>query len=208
MFREYEPVNQVKPVEAVADAMMIATCVLTKDWLDDIRMDVIDDETSVVELLKRQVIEATNGRCFVGSAIALAYLKQEQESLFDKMCMLIAYSDSENKFRDDGWSFHAYFLVQDKDGVWFAGSPANYEGQEEGNDCLTNFFYDRSLKLVLDRIQSFEGGCWPDEKNVVSFLKDKPKMTGTYDKGTIELQIIYSSEGVVWDRQEDTKLPY
>src|SRR3989339_1039049 len=188
---EEKPV--VDSADAVADAMMVVAYGLMEKEMPFSREIMKRERQTEDEFVRSRVVRATSGYCLQGSAMALAYLKQKYDHLFDRMGVIVAFWDAESAFRNDAWDFHAYFVVRDVGKVWFAGSPANYQGEKL--DCLTNIFQDKSLEAVLYEIQRFEGGLWPNEEYVLGKLVEKPSLDGTYKKGTLKFQKIFVMDG-------------
>lgn len=154
---------QMRPVDAVADAMMVAV-------VKQIGMEITIYKRSgklngdFEDLLKK----GTASGCRFGSAHVLIYLQEKYADLFKNMLMI--ETNAEHEFTlVCPWSWHDYFLVQGIDDVWYAGSPANYG--REGVERTTNLIRDKSLDVVLSSISGLEGGFWPSSGRIFEELE-------------------------------------
>jgi len=115
------------------------------------------------------VQELTEKKCLHGCLAAIYHLMKENEKDFDTMILLSSFRVEhllETHFKRADWYWHRYFLVQDRLGVWYAGSPANYSEGGKYNPLKTIFFSE-DLSSILDQIKLREGGLWPDRKEIV-----------------------------------------
>ena len=149
---------QIRPIDAVADAMMVA---VVKQIGMDLTINNLSGklETDFEEIIKKD----TASGCRFGSAHVLIYLQEKYAGLFKNMLMIETYAEHEFTLVCP-WSWHDYFLVQGVDDVWYAGSPANYG--REGVERTTNLIRDEKLCKVLWSISSIEGGFWPSSEQI------------------------------------------
>ncbi len=167
---------QMTPLEAVADAMMVAYAVyLQGDF----------SEAIGIVKLENILVETTKDRCRQNSVTVLAYLTERYPKLFDNMLIVESVADCACQLRND-WSWHDYFLVQGEDGVWYAGSPANYElGGEKTR--LTNLI-SGNLKKVMGEIKRIEGGAWPticSVEEIVDKVGGYTSLDGDFGDGSL-----------------------
>lgn len=153
-----------KPAEAVADAMMVAQAEFLAEYLENpaIYQRKPQDESKLLEeILQGQ----TSGNCMIGTIFALHYLGVKYPHLFEAAGRLVTFDNPDRvsgtlKSQD---KVHAYFMVKDINGVWYAGSPANHIVNSE-NSPLTRVISSTDPQEVVDRITEIDGGEWPDGK--------------------------------------------
>lgn len=159
--KETEVLLDLRPVDMVADAMMVAVNRQVKDSLF-----LLDGGQS----LRGFVALATREKCRMSSAYVLSYLEEKYPKMFP-VKLLIEVIDPYKLFLKQGWSWHDYFLVLGKDGYWYAGSPANF-GKSESEERITNLIYGRNLAVVMNEIQILEGGQWPEAREIYKLISD------------------------------------
>ncbi len=84
------------------------------------------------------------------------------------------------------WTSHHYFLAEGGNGVWYAGSPANYRPGSE-YDYMTSVILDPNLEAVLSQIRVIDGGVWPAagfiQEQVRAQYQYVPPFSGVDGKG-------------------------
>lgn len=120
--------------------------------------------------LKDLLKEKTRENCRLSSAMVLAYLEEKYPKMFTTK-ILIESVDIYGLSLIHGWGWHDYFLAFGKDNCWYAGSPANF-GMPDNEERTENLIYSRSLPTVLERIQSVEGGWWPEAKEIYGLVNN------------------------------------
>jgi len=197
---------QVQPVEAVADAMMVAVYKQIMSYMEGAeKYKWVKSNEEAMEYL---LYVATKEYCRQASARVMVYLKEKYQELFMEM-ILIESMDFKGGSLIGGWGWHDYFLVKDVNKVWYAGSPANFDsfGWYEGQ--LTNLIYSRNLNVVIDKIQGIEGGQWPSVKSIMQQTEDADKRIRIYKsdgKMMVEVPVVYNNEGVEGFRRVKTGL--
>ncbi len=153
-----------KAAYAVADAMMFAQAeqliypLKTQPRNRDIRV-----------ITKKYTKERCNSAC----QTVLENIRDNHRDLFQAAIKLRAERDV--KPLNAGWPFHCYFLVQDINSMWYAGSPANYIAKEpDDNQRLTRVISSTDLSEVLSIIETIEGGLWPTVEQITTTLNDVP----------------------------------
>lgn len=110
------------------------------------------------EIYKRSL----HGMCGFASALTLAELSKKYPLRFRQFIFLRSMGDDRYPFKPapiNNDKYHAYFLVQDWKGTWFAGSPANYQRlRYDPFDLIIS----RSLDEVMQKITEKNGGLWPE----------------------------------------------
>jgi len=149
---------EVRPVEAVADAMMVA---VYKQIEKKLRFY---EDSDLETILKK----TTKENCRLGSAMVLSYLEEKYSKMFP-LKLAIEAIDPYGITLVQGWGWHDYFLVWGRDGFWYAGSPANF-GLLQGEERTTNLIYSRNLATVIESIQHLEGGRWPETKEIYKVM--------------------------------------
>lgn len=150
-----------RPAEAVGDAMMIAQAQLLRHALS---------QEEILSSPEIAVFRGTDGMCNRASIYVLAHLKQKYSELFPRMGIIRAEHGIE-PLKNRRWRFHDYFLAQDINGKWYAGSPANYDGPAKENR-FTRVISSLRLQEVMGRIQEIEGGRWPLVNDIILGLAD------------------------------------
>ena len=182
----------MRPVDAVADAMMVAV-------VKQIGMEIaIYKRSGRLDGDFEGLLEkGTASGCRFGSAHVLIYLREKYADLFKNMLMI--ETNAEHEFTlVCPWSWHDYFLVQGVDDVWYAGSPANYG--REGVERTTNLIRDKSLDVVLSSINSVEGGFWPSSSRIYEEIEKEENLTTVKvdkDSGEVDYLCIYYQDDEV-----------
>lgn len=160
----------MSPLEAVAEGMMIASFQLSKfDWPVLLRKGVVAGSTTENDI-QGMMKEASKKWCKLGSGWCLRYLSEKHSDLFLDLLLVESWNDPKKPLID-GWLWHSYFLVRGVDGVWYAGSPGNYDAKR-GVNRLVNIIADQDLEKVLKKVQIIEGGDWPRSKSVMDINED------------------------------------
>jgi hypothetical protein len=176
--KEKEVHLEVRPVDMVADAMMVALYKQTEKML------ALDN----TETLKEVLFKATKEKCRLGSAMVVAYLQDNCPKYFP-VKLVIEAVDPYGLTMIDGWGWHDYFLVLGKDGFWYAGSPANFGRSKKGSEVeekATNLIYSKSLPYVINKIRYLEGGEWPEAGEIYKIIDrefDDERVVLFEDKG-------------------------
>jgi hypothetical protein len=156
---------------AVVDAMMATQCrVIQRNPVFAEARATNSFNADVETILEKD----SRDRCFEGSSYALLYLYQNHKDLFQRF---ILFGGVKPPFSSFSWREHYYFLVQDKKGVWYAGSPANYhlgvphykeddELYKEylqllSKDIMMTVLSSPHLEDIIRDVQSSFAGRWP-----------------------------------------------
>ena len=175
MAEEGESGLNLEPIQAVRLAMSEALlsymntgerAAFLGHWPPDVSTYLSDNPTP------EQLLEVlTKFRCGYASSMTLLALWREHSDLFDVMTILYSASveeKPESQFQDHGehgqYIDHELFLVCDKNGVWYAGSPSNYIEDSKLPNPITNVYQSSDLNELLDQITKAEGGLWPSKK--------------------------------------------
>lgn len=146
------------PIDAVADAMMIAVYKQISFELRHLRNNMAG-QVDMEEILRK----ATLSGCRLGSAMVLEHLAESKRNLFKKLVMIETHSSGR-------WAWHDYFLALGIDECWYAGSPANYG--REPVERTTALYKNNDLEVIIDEICLIEGGRWPDAESIMEVLDD------------------------------------
>jgi hypothetical protein len=143
--------------------------------------------TAQYEFVRRYVgikwpFDATNvlqvrsaGGCREGSATTLHYLITHYPLDFKFHLMLKSKPEEREAFKaNPEWVYHYLFATQAKNGVWFAGSPANYNPKNESS--FTRIIAHKSIEEVLGNITEEVGGIWPS----ADFISDRINTAYTF----------------------------
>lgn len=112
--------------------------------------------------LERAAILGTRGNCLSACAFTLWTLAKNHaaEKHFDRYILLSAWE--QDTPRDRQILDHAYFLIRDIQGVWYAGSPANYT-ISQNPEALTVYTGDIPSITKQLRIYPYPSPCrWPE----------------------------------------------
>lgn len=153
-FSKNERLRQ-EPIDIVADALMIGFYRAIRPKLDNIH----PPRKGVTKLysMKLQLREATKSECGTASVAAIYFMHEKYAGHFNRMMIVKGIGTK--------WDQHYYFLVRDIDGVWYAGSPANYDPTSNRNR-LTAIISSNELTEVIEGIRSSEGGQWPSAQSI------------------------------------------
>lgn len=155
--RERE-ISQFYAVDSVADAMMVALFKQIGFELRHAKQGQSDQE------MREMIRQATSSGCRLGSAYALWHLWERHRTDFSKLLMVETHSEK------GPWAWHDYFLVKGVDGVWYAGSPANYgRGPVERT---TNIVRGRDLSRVMTTLEEIEDNPWPPAEDIIELISD------------------------------------
>ncbi len=123
----------------------------------------------------------TKGKCVFGSAYALHHLLHRYQAYFPYHAILVGFKNmsfldpevkDEGEFTFSNFNFHAYLLTCDRQGIWRAGSPANYD--RGGKDSrVQRSIASPDIDRVLAKISQLDGGIWPDAQRIkyASFIE-------------------------------------
>lgn len=125
--------------------------------------------------LKEVVNEGTRARCYIASKDVIYNLAQTNTDFFQTM-ILISTKDIE----DGSWLkkdfvqepkdlFHTYFLIKDNNGVWYAGSPANQNHNDEPNYANTLVISEK-LDDLLKRISERDNARFPSSGSILEIV--------------------------------------
>lgn len=186
--------EEISSGEAVAEAMMVVQSLLLANGIrGEMRNEVKSD-------IRELMMKLSSGKCRQASAVVMAFLLDKYPDKFQNMVLLESHSD-EGNWLENGWRWHDYFLVLGEDGVWYAGSPANYLG-EFGESRLVRIIANTSMKYVLEKIKTIEGGAWPRERDVRYWMEEyggNADLDGRYKKGELKMDCVYYDNGeVLW----------
>ncbi|MBI5613295.1 hypothetical protein HY947_00025 [Candidatus Gottesmanbacteria bacterium] len=165
------------PAFAVREAMTEAVALCHKDAIffehaqcDEMRsfkLSAVDDYADPERKMGIVTSAVTHELCERASMFTLCHLHDRYESLFSSYLLLVSHIGGEKGFRVP-WLTHVAFLVQSRDGLWFAGSPANHHPVTEHqkdfrqSNALTAVHLGKNLDEVLSSLQQIEGGEWND----------------------------------------------
>lgn len=169
----------------VEDAVTFAVC---KQIEPDMRGLFVNRDNSWETLLE----EATRRGCGVASLEVIRYLSREAGEWIVESLIISSKTDSANGWQfKENWVWHSYFLAKGIDGMWYAGSPANYKrGEEESR--LTRIIVDHDLNEVMKQIEDIEGGCWPNAMEIEMKLSSRVGLGKvSIDKGAMGERISY-----------------
>jgi hypothetical protein len=160
--------NYLNPAHyAVADAMMVAHAnLLSKE---------IDNPPNFTGVVFEGIIERkTNGKCRDACISVIKHLANNHSTLFKGMVILEALGGIKDLI-NKRWNHHDNFLVLDKKGFWYAGSPANFRPQytDDEDQRFTRLIISRKLQEVLDRIEYEDEGLWPTAKFIKNAFKNQ-----------------------------------
>lgn len=132
---------------------------------------------------------ATKGGCRGACDHVITFLGEKYGNLFSKLVLIEALS-SADYLLTNGWGWHDYFLALGIDGVWYAGSPANYQdGMEDVVGDMLKIISSRSLDQVMSEIAELEGGLWPEPVEIKKILSEP------LEKSDDSVPIIYNQSG-------------
>lgn len=141
--------------EAVADAMMVTQA--------EIMLPLVGNNHYSTEDFEIMLRDNSKNLCGRASIFALAYLSQKYTNLYDYMIIMASFKSYERLFKNRALNHHAFFLTKDKEGTWYATSPANHNPEAAGGQSpMTKIIKDRSLASIISTIEKHEGGMWPD----------------------------------------------
>ncbi len=166
-----------RPAEAAADAMMHAQIVFSRRFLA--RPDGLTTEDF------ESILEAdSEGKCHMGAKNALLFIHVNHSELFK--LALILHRDQSEKPLGSPWLDHAFFLLKDFEGRWFAGSPANHR-MDDPKSPMTTLLRAATLPQICERVKAQDKGIWP-EPDIIEHLIDKfyfqPEIV-TSEKGNV-----------------------
>jgi hypothetical protein len=119
-------------------------------------------EARLSNLIERR----TYYKCLVASNFALDFLIERYPDKFDRLFLLSqdllgVPNASDYAFKHSSWQAHTLFVARDIDGIWYAGSPANYvKGDSVSETRIKDYYSDSSLTGLLSQIKEVEGGYW------------------------------------------------
>jgi hypothetical protein len=148
--------------EAVGDAMMAAQAQLMSEVTanpEKYFKPGIDPQRRTETIL--QVL--SSGMCEAASIYSLYFLSQKYPEEFESLGIIKTFSDkngTDGKLKQAFDEYHAYFIAKDKKGVWYAGSPANYDS-DQTDSALTRVFKSPYPEEIIKRIIEHDGGIWP-----------------------------------------------
>ena len=155
-----EPLNISNSNIAVSAAMMSAVRSFTGDSLSGVDPSVYEKELEAL----------TRGVCINACEKSVDFLYRNFRDEFPVMCFLHHEKVQTHAARPIG-VFHEYFLVKDKNGTWFAASPANHNRYSGNESRLKKVFSSKDLNHVLSGITEFEGGNWASKELIEETLK-------------------------------------
>ncbi len=159
-----EFISDISPLEAVENAIKES---LWKQTETRIMNALAFPEKGVPKRLREALKEGSEGLCNFGSRDVIHYLTTKHKDLFLKMLVIstevIDYVSALNEVRPQ--IFHSYFLVQDNDGVWYAGSPANHEHFKDKDYALT-IIRDNSLDALIRKMEARDLATYPQAKDI------------------------------------------
>lgn len=159
----------------VREAMLVSVLTKLHTSFIDYHWPGIEYGADIVTHARRRLTMRTYRQCADASDYVVYYLFVRYPSSFDTLVLLDTDSfSSASPFRVASWSGHTCFLARDMDGVWHAGSPANYT--EEGENPLTKLASSLDLSTVLHEVTQFEGGIWPDAADTTRVLTHHNRM--------------------------------
>lgn len=127
--------------------------------------------------------QITSGMCFNASVEMARFLTEEHKDNFETIMIITTHDileDSPIRENIDKNGFHSYILIKDKNGIWYATSPANHnmtiksskQAKVKDNEYATTLFFDSSLTAVLEKIKNRDGFQLPNETDILSNLRD------------------------------------
>lgn len=182
---------KMSPSEAVADAVMVAIYrqLNRKGGIEAWTENKAGFGKAISYDLAFITRLATKGGCREAAAHVITFLGEKHGNFFSKLVLIEALSSADNLLTN-GWGWHDYFLALGVDGVWYAGSPANYQddlGEYVGD--MLKIIASESLDEVIEEITSFEGGLWPEPKEIKNILSELT------EKRKDSIPIIYNQSG-------------
>ena len=143
------------PRDIVVNAMQDAPWALVQHHL---RLEGV--QTLTRSELDLRYVTSTFLACREVCASVLGELVQ-YPALFPKVAIVRAEASDVIPFKKKAYTEgHEYFIAQDVDEIWYAGSPANHT--QYGNSPLGRLYTSRNPQELLDDIQDREGGIWVD----------------------------------------------
>lgn len=167
----YETVQNTTPLGAIEEAVKESIWIQTKTKLE--MPGFFYEDGKLPTTLREAVKVGTSGMCAIGSENVIHKLATEKGNLFDKMTLIstnILSPDSPLNYdlpQEDRFTYHTYFLVQDKNGVWYAGSPANHYQTKE-KDYATTLIVDKDLDALLRKMESRDKSSYPTSSDLMN----------------------------------------
>lgn len=154
---------------AVADAMMVAQIKMAEEKLPNFpqltaNAYTADQRENIREAI---LVNATRNECCYATSLVITFLHNKYSDLFSGIILLQAVDAAGTLF--DGRGEHHNFLLKDKTGVWYSGSPANHTTSDP-NSRLTSLHVEDDLDELLYAIKKRDGGLWPTEEKITEAL--------------------------------------
>lgn len=184
--------------KAVANAMMVAL----RERLDWYISRVGNyGEGKVFKDLNWILRLQTNQKCDISSHSVLRYLDHpDRRDMFTGMGLINAETGLYH------FTAHQAFLVKDRKGRWFAGSPANFRQGQEPSRLTT--LYEGSLHEVMTQLKKTEGGDWPSEEFIKEQFRDNQlRMPGFRYGSKSRFAMSLCSEGMFFKRNVAREVP-
>lgn len=153
--------------EAVADAMMVAQYHLYGLDVGPKRTE-LKLASGTPQRLSDFQMRKTAGLCTEAASIVLTYLAHKTPNLFSSLVIVRGDSTDEHEIKN-GWENHKIFIARDTQGIYFAGSPANYT---ERRNRLRELFSSRSVEKIMNHIKEEEGGTWPSAEEITNTMEN------------------------------------
>lgn len=186
--------NEITPLDAIADAMMRAYWRQLKGEISYRMVDPEKPELSqgMDEFLK----SATRSECLNASVDTICALAKKHPDLFTTLTIISTEAVPKTSWLSKvGQGFHAYFLAQDRKGVWYAASPANHGANNEKAYALT-LIKDNDLSSVLRKIEKRDGLLFPDEEKIKEGLNSHSRFPTVTDRFVSITEIRQTLTGV------------
>jgi hypothetical protein len=162
----FTEVQHTTAISAIEEAVKKSFWIQTQQQIS--REIYFEDKEPKHKRLKEVVEAGTRAMCYFGSKDVIYDLSLQNRDLFDSMILVsteLIDDDSWLKTEANQW-FHTYFLVKDKDGMWYAGSPAN-NGVNKDKQYATTIIHGRNLGEVLEIMSERDKAHFPAESFVV-----------------------------------------
>lgn len=159
--------------EAVADAMTSIQYFYYHDFVEpeDVFKPIPADATE----RKKRLEEISLGMCRDSSVYVINYLFNKFPEEFTHFALLQGYSASDEPFKyNSNHQWHTYFLVKDRNNIWHAGSPANFNPVQQ-NSHMTRHLESENLSEIIGSIRDLDGGIWIDPEIVEREIELIPK---------------------------------
>lgn len=196
----------VSPSMAIGDAMMLAGYKDMDDVLEMYEQNTDIPYPKVISGWEKHLKRNTADKCKDSSIYAIDYLNGKHGGLFSHLLLLEAHRNEAVPFKSNSdYDFHTYFLARDKEGIWYAGSPANHTIGGR-NSPLTTVFSSESLDEILSLIRQKDGGDWPSAQYVERVLQESYTPPSPVNTSRIKLFTISKEDGAEQEMTEDYKV--